>query len=102
VVAYKTDVAKHAGLPITNIKINKNSSSHDNIFSAIIHKLNISGHMLIWTFILVLVRGTRAGSSSAPFSYILYIHCLDLPLFPSARDYFCVGSNMILNLTKPM
>jgi hypothetical protein len=41
--------------------------------SAITHILNVSGHMLMWTFCLVLVCGTRTQSLSAPFSYILYI-----------------------------
>jgi hypothetical protein len=40
--------------------------------SAITHKLNVSGHMLIWTFVLVLVCGTRAQSLSAPFCRTLY------------------------------
>jgi hypothetical protein len=35
------------------------------------HLLNVSGHMLIWTFLLVLVCATRAQSLSAPFSYTL-------------------------------
>jgi hypothetical protein len=39
--------------------------------SAITHKLNVSG-LMIWTFVLVLVCGTRAQSFSAPFSYTLY------------------------------
>jgi hypothetical protein len=33
---------------------------HVQYFSAVIHKLNISGRMLIWTFFLVLVCETRA------------------------------------------
>jgi hypothetical protein len=37
--------------------------------SAITHKLNVSGHMLIWTFFLVLVCGTRAQNLSASFSF---------------------------------
>jgi hypothetical protein len=40
--------------------------------SAVTHKLNVSGKMLMWTFFLVSVCGTRAQSLSAPFSYILY------------------------------
>jgi hypothetical protein len=32
------------------------------------HKLTVSGDMLIWTFFLVLVRGTGARNLSAPFS----------------------------------
>jgi hypothetical protein len=41
--------------------------------SAVTHKWNVSGHMLIWTFFLGLVCGTRIQSLSAPFSYTLYI-----------------------------
>jgi hypothetical protein len=37
------------------------------ILSAITDKLNVSGHMLIWTFFLVLGCGTRAQSLSASF-----------------------------------
>jgi hypothetical protein len=54
-------------------KMNDNWTSHDSIFSAITHKLNVSGHMLIWTFFLVLVCGTRAQNLSAPFSYTIYV-----------------------------
>jgi hypothetical protein len=43
------------------------------ILSAISHKLHVSGSMLIWTFFLVLICGSRAQSFSASFSYILYI-----------------------------
>jgi hypothetical protein len=39
--------------------------------SAITDKLNVLEHMLLWTFFLVLVYGTRAQSVSAPFSYTL-------------------------------
>jgi hypothetical protein len=43
------------------------------ILSAVPHKLNICGHMLIWTlFVFVLVCGTRAQNLSAPFSYRIY------------------------------
>jgi hypothetical protein len=41
--------------------------------SAVTHKFNVSGHMFIWTFFLVLVCGTCAQSLSAPFSYTLYM-----------------------------
>jgi hypothetical protein len=37
--------------------------------SAITHKLNVSGHVLIWTFFPVMVCGTRAQSLSPPSSY---------------------------------
>jgi hypothetical protein len=42
--------------------------------SAITHKLNVSGHMSIWTVFLILLCGTRARSLSAPFSYTLYVY----------------------------
>jgi hypothetical protein len=35
------------------------------------HKLNVSGHTLIWAYLLVFVRGTRSQTLSAPFSYTL-------------------------------
>jgi hypothetical protein len=38
--------------------------------SAVTHKLNVSGRILIWTCFLVLVFGTRAQSLFATFSYI--------------------------------
>jgi hypothetical protein len=41
--------------------------------SAITHKLNVSGLMLIWTFFLRLVCGIGAQNLSAPFSYNLYM-----------------------------
>jgi hypothetical protein len=53
---------------------------YKSILSAITYKLNVSGRMLIWTFLLVLVCGTRAQSLSAPFSYTLYT-ILQLILF---------------------
>jgi hypothetical protein len=43
------------------------------ILSVITHKLNVTGHMLIWTSFLVLVFGTRGQSLSASFNYTLYI-----------------------------
>jgi hypothetical protein len=44
-----------------------------SILSAITKKLNISGHMFIRSFFLLLVCGTGAQSLFAPFSYTLYI-----------------------------
>jgi hypothetical protein len=41
--------------------------------SAVTHKLNVFGHMLIQTFFLVLLCETHAQSLSAPFSHILYV-----------------------------
>jgi hypothetical protein len=40
--------------------------------SATTHKFIVSGHMLILTFFLVWVCGTRVQNLSAPFSYTLY------------------------------
>jgi hypothetical protein len=42
--------------------------------SAITHKLNVCGHMLIWTFYLVLARGTWAQSLSEDVTYTRYIY----------------------------
>jgi hypothetical protein len=39
----------------------------------ITEKLNVSGHMLIWTFFLVLICGTRAQNLSSLFGYTLHI-----------------------------
>jgi hypothetical protein len=36
------------------------------------HKRNVSKHVLIWTYFLLLVRGTSAKSLFTTFSYILY------------------------------
>jgi hypothetical protein len=44
-----------------------------SILSVITHEINVSGHMLIRTFFLVLVCGTRVQNLSAPFSYTPYI-----------------------------
>jgi hypothetical protein len=40
--------------------------------SAITHKLNVSVLMLIWTFFLFVVCGSRSQNLSAPFSYTRY------------------------------
>jgi hypothetical protein len=45
--------------------------------SAIIHKLKVPRHMLIWTFSLVLICGTRAQNLPAPFIYSLYILAIE-------------------------
>jgi hypothetical protein len=42
-----------------------NSEDHDSILSAITHKLNVSGHMLIRTFFLILMSGTHIQSFSS-------------------------------------
>jgi hypothetical protein len=49
------------------------STYYNRTLSAIAHKLNASGHMLIWTHFPVLVSGTRAQYLSSPFSYISYM-----------------------------
>jgi hypothetical protein len=36
--------------------------------SAVTHKLNVSGYILVWKFFLILVCETRAQSLSAPFT----------------------------------
>jgi hypothetical protein len=43
----------------------------NSIVSAVTHKLNVSRHMLIWTFFLVLVCGTRAKNSSTAYAYTI-------------------------------
>jgi hypothetical protein len=58
------------------------------LFPAMNHKFNVSWHMLIWTFCLVLVRGTRFQSLWTLFSYILYfmkIHSAPLELLHDDR-----------------
>jgi hypothetical protein len=47
-------------------------TSYKCILSVITLKLNISGHLLIRIFVLVLARGTRAQSVSVPLSHTLY------------------------------
>jgi hypothetical protein len=37
------------------------------------HKINVLGHMLVWTVFLVLVCGSSAQILCAPFSYTQYI-----------------------------
>jgi hypothetical protein len=41
--------------------------------SAITQKLNVSGHLLVWAFILWLVYGTRAQNLTAICRYILHV-----------------------------
>jgi hypothetical protein len=55
--------------------------------SAVTHKLNVSGHMLIWTVFLVLISVTRAKILSALFRYTLYgTMFLWSPLFMPANS----------------
>jgi hypothetical protein len=58
-------------------------------FSAVTHKLNVNGHMFIWTLFLFLVFGTLAQSLSVPLSCILY----------SVRDEVCFQKVSILLAT---
>jgi hypothetical protein len=60
--------------------------------SAVTHKLNVSGHILIWTFFLVLVCGIRAQSLSAPFSYTLY---MDVNYFDGKKVTLNHGSTLV-------
>jgi hypothetical protein len=64
------DVSRRA----LNLMENTLSTYYKCTLSDITHKLNVCGHMLIWTFFLVLACGTRAQSLSAPFSYTLHIN----------------------------
>jgi hypothetical protein len=57
---------------ITNNNINANLLIVSSILSAIAHKLNVSGHVLIRRIFLVLVCVIRAQSLPASFSYTLY------------------------------
>jgi hypothetical protein len=60
------DVSKRA----LNLMENILSTYYKCTLPTITHRLNVSGHMLIWTFFfLFLVRGTRAQSLSLHFSY---------------------------------
>jgi hypothetical protein len=45
------------------------SNYYECALSDIIHKLNVPGHMFIWTFFLVVVCANLAQNLSAPFSY---------------------------------
>jgi hypothetical protein len=49
------------------------STNYTRILSAITHKLNVPGHMLIWIFFLVYICGTHAQILSSPFTYTLFI-----------------------------
>jgi hypothetical protein len=43
--------------------------------SCITHRLNVSGHMLVWTFLLVLICGTLAQNLSTHFNWHRVFHC---------------------------
>jgi hypothetical protein len=81
--------------PVTSLNKALTKVLSHNILSAITHKLNVSRHMLIWTFFIVLICGTHAQSMSSPFSYILYV-CIQLynlkRLSPVPIDKLCVGA----------
>jgi hypothetical protein len=55
-------------IPVHTLMLNCCWCLH-GILSAITHKLNVSRHMLISIFFLVLVCGTRAQSLASPFNY---------------------------------
>jgi hypothetical protein len=84
--------------PTLNLMEESLSSYYKCIISAITHKLIVSGHILIWTF-FVLVCGTRTQSLSAPFSFTLYNPALkrnlDHSLGCEALQYTAVWSNVI-------
>jgi hypothetical protein len=46
--------------------------------SVITHKLNVSGHMLVWTFRLIFVRGTSLNLS---LTFTLYVELIPRTLF---------------------
>jgi hypothetical protein len=48
------------------------ATGHDSVLSDVTHKLNVSRHMLRWTFLFVLLCRTHAQSVFVPFSYTLY------------------------------
>jgi hypothetical protein len=57
---------------------------HDSILSAIIHRLDFSGHMLLWTFFLVLLCSIRVQILSGPFCYTLNkIHTIRPSVHPT-------------------
>jgi hypothetical protein len=71
----KTELFPNLSRADTCIQINMEdilSAYYERILSVTPHKLNVSGHMLIWTLSLVLLCGTRAQSLCAPFSYTPY------------------------------
>jgi hypothetical protein len=78
VVACKPMRQNRRGYKIITKKVDNNWIGHDSILPAITHKVNVSGHMLIWTF-SCFVCGTRVRRFSACFSYILYIHIVNPP-----------------------
>jgi hypothetical protein len=50
------------------------STYYKRNISAITHKSNVSGHILMWKFFLVWYLELKTQSLSAPFSYELYIY----------------------------
>jgi hypothetical protein len=79
-------------------------SCYKCILSAISHKLNASGQMLIWTFCLVLVCGTRAQNFSAPFSYTRIKRYLKFLLYYIRillrSTYKLHANNFVVNCTR--
>jgi hypothetical protein len=77
--------------------INILSTCYKCTLSAVTHKFNVSGHMLMCTMFLVLVCGTLAQSLFTPFSYALYIdkYCNSyskIPV-PSCTKDACIKAN---------
>jgi hypothetical protein len=69
--------------------------------SAITHKRNISGHVLIWTFFLVLVCGTCAQSLFTTNSSTLYILSNQLPPHPIMSPqllHICAGAEFLVGI----
>jgi hypothetical protein len=60
------------------------STNYKCTLSDISHKLDVSGHMLLWTFFLVLVRGTRAENVFPFFQF----HCVYITWHRNNFTYF--------------
>jgi hypothetical protein len=67
------DAAVHVSRRALNLMEGSLSNYYKCTHSAVTHKLNVSGRLLIWTCVLVLVWGTRAQNLSPHFSYTLYM-----------------------------
>jgi hypothetical protein len=55
------------------------STYYKSTLSDVTHKLNVSGHKLIWTILLVWIRETRVRRFSANFNYNQYVQDLFRP-----------------------
>jgi hypothetical protein len=68
--------------------------------SAVTRKLNVSGHMLVWAFFLVLIRGTRAQLPEEQFSLcLLCSHVIQNTRH--LEEYVTEGAQAINNSRKP-